>query len=1004
MQSKIAIMSRDFVRTSICTFLVTICFQSIAFAQGTTGTLRGQVVDELGSAVAGQTITISNPLTGQIRKVATGQSGRFQAQLVPGDYVLQSSGSGYTSIRVERVYVAVGGTVELTIPVAESAIDEIVVFGNAAPLMRTAVGENSTHFTLEEIEQLPVPRNIESVALLAPGTVPGIEAFSWGDWKTLVSFGGASVAENAYFIDGMNVSQVRAGLGGSSVPFEFYDQFQIKTGGYSAEFGRSTGGVINAVTRRGSNDFEFGVVSYFNPEWLHGTSPDTYRHGGALYDLNNIDRGKSWTVDMYAGGPIIKDRLFFFVLYEPQDFEATYMDRGDTDSLTKKRIADDFWGGNVTWNVNDNHSLSFTAFTDERDIARQLYAYEADNKSVGELIGDETFYFGGENHIVGYEGQVSDSLAVSALWGVNKNSLEVLTSNDADCPLVVDLTDTATSWLPGCWVASTGYIEFGEDQREVSRLDIAYTLGDHILRAGIDRETRESYHAAVFTGFDFTQDLPGGVFYLYQSWNVGDQLPNGAIVPDIHGDGSRVDTVGYRYDSYGGTFDSVTHAWYLEDIWELSDTVSISVGLRNEVFENYNADGDKFFDIDGQWAPRLALSWSPATSVEQTISLNWGRYHLPLTTHPLTLVGTRALSYQRWFVHDGNRNARTAAPVNVDANGVPTSGELGSVLQHADGSVPDTRAILDTDLEPMYQDEWIASYERRIGEHWLASIRYVNRKLKSLIEDVTTLAGLEAVGFPGATDWSQACSYVFTNPGTDITTYCDVDGVLQEVFLPADALGIPKAYRRYEAVELTAKKALSDRWMFQGSYTWSKNRGNVEGLVKSDIGQWFVHQNDDFNVPANMDGAYGYLPNDRRHKLRLWGLYEVTKRLTLSANVFAQSGRPVNAFGREHPDYAVPWPYDTFYLSQPDGSFEFKPRGTAGRTDWVTMVDLAAVYAFRWRDVATVELRAEVFNLFDADSATEVYEHLEQDPDLYKIPMHYQQPRQLRIGLAVRFE
>jgi hypothetical protein len=390
MQSKIAIMSRDFVRTSICTFLVTICFQSIAFAQGTTGTLRGQVVDELGSAVAGQTITISNPLTGQIRKVATGQSGRFQAQLVPGDYVLQSSGSGYTSIRVERVYVAVGGTVELTIPVAESAIDEIVVFGNAAPLMRTAVGENSTHFTLEEIEQLPVPRNIESVALLAPGTVPGIEAFSWGDWKTLVSFGGASVAENAYFIDGMNVSQVRAGLGGSSVPFEFYDQFQIKTGGYSAEFGRSTGGVINAVTRRGSNDFEFGVVSYFNPEWLHGTSPDTYRHGGALYDLNNIDRGKSWTVDMYAGGPIIKDRLFFFVLYEPQDFEATYMDRGDTDSLTKKRIADDFWGGNVTWNVNDNHSLSFTAFTDERDIARQLYAYEADNKSVGELIGDET--------------------------------------------------------------------------------------------------------------------------------------------------------------------------------------------------------------------------------------------------------------------------------------------------------------------------------------------------------------------------------------------------------------------------------------------------------------------------------------------------------------------------------------------------------------------------------------------------------------------------------------
>jgi len=994
-------MGQGFARTAACALLVAVYIPCIAFSQGTTGTLRGQVVDELGVAVSGQTVTISNPRTGQNRAVTTGQSGRFQVELLPGDYTLHSSGTGYTSIRVEHVTVPVDSAVDLTLPVTETAIDEIVVYGNAIPLMRTAVGETGLQISRAEIEQLPVQRNIESVALLAPGTVPGIAFFSYGDPKTLVSFGGASVAENAYFIDGLNVTDFRNGLGGSSVPFEFYDQFQVKTGGYSAEFGRSTGGVINAVTRRGSNDFEFGIVSYLQPEWLRGSSPDTYRHDGPLYDRNSIDHGSSWTVDMYAGGPLIKDRLFFFALYEPRDFEETYMLRGFTDELTNNRIADDFWGSNLTWNINDYHSLNYTAFTDDRGVVEYHYDYDADNYSVGELVGDATSYKGGENHIVSYDGQVGNNLAVSALWGVNNQNSAVQSSNDKDCPVVQDDSDSAISGRAGCWVKFLTGV--GTKQRNVYRFDVTYTLGDHVVRAGFDREDREDYDFGLYSGFSLTRDLPGGVLYRYESWNVGDQLPNGAIVPDVNGDGSRADTVQYRYRSLGGTFETVTRAWYLEDTWELGDTVSVSVGVRNEAFRNYNADGDKFFDVKSQWAPRLALSWSPAGSVEQTVSLHWGRYHLPLMGLPVAVFGSGLIDYQQWFVHDGNRDGRTAAPANVDANGVPTGTELGSVLVRADGSAQDTRAVLDTDLDPMYQDEWIVGYERRIGENWLAGIRYVRRELKSLIEDVSTLIGLEAIGFPGATDDSQACSYVITNPGTDMTTFCDVNGVLQETFLPADALGIPEGHRRYEAVELTMQKALSDRWMLQGSYTWSKNKGNVEGLVKSERGWDIAHLTPDFDVPAAMDGAYGYLPNDRRHKFRLWGLYEATERLTVTANAFAQSGRPVNAFGRLHPIHGFEF-YDTFYLEQPDGTFEFRPRGSMGRTDWVTSVDLAAIYAFRWQDTADVELRAEVFNLFDADSGTAINEHVEWHPDLYRVPLEFQAPRQLRFGVAVRFE
>jgi hypothetical protein len=93
----------------------------------------------------------------------------------------------------------------------------------------------------------------------------------------------------------------------------------------------------------------------------------------------------------------------------------------------------------------------------------------------------------------------------------------------------------------------------------------------------------------------------------------------------------------------------------------------------------------------------------------------------------------------------------------------------------------------------------------------------------------------------------------------------------------------------------------------------------------------------------------------------------------------------------------------TFYLQQPDGSFEFTPRGTAGRTDWVVQLNLAAVYSFDWGDYADVELRAEIFNVLNADGATEVYEYPEIRPDQFKLPKHYQQPRYLRFGAAVRF-
>jgi len=977
--------------------LLSVVLASSALAQGVTGGVKGQIIDVSKNGVASIAVTLTDNHTGRTRTVTTNADGRFRLQLTPGEFTLQLS-AGYASVTIEKVVVNLGAVVELTIPV--DVIDEIVVKGVAADFMGMSTGETGLQISMDELAQLPVPRSIESVGLMAPDAVAGDNAF--GEDKTLVSFGGASVAENAYYIDGFNVTDFRSGLGGSSVPFEFYDQFQIKTGGYSAEFGRSTGGVLNAVTKRGGNEFSYGVVTYYEPESLHGQSPDTMRPDGSYYDLNSENSQSRWTTDLYASGPIIKDRLFFFALYEPQSSSEEIVWRNSTNRLSKVEMEDDFWGGNLTWNITDNHSLSYTAFSDERGIVEEIFDYDVDDKEAGGSRGESTGFRGGDSHILNYEGQLSDKLVVSALYGKNEYDLTDQSPNDVTCPSIYDIRDSSTAAFPGCWANFEPEISF--DKREAYRLDLKYFFGNHELRAGLDREESISFKALTKSGFDFAPDQVGGIYYRYQSFDVGYELANGGIVPDVNGDGSRVDLVRFEYMEEGGTFETSSTAWYIEDTWTINDAFTVSLGVRNEVFENFNGVGDPFFKIDGQWAPRFAFSWSPGGSGNQRVLLNWGRYHLPIRALPNIYFGGAWLDPIRYFVFDGERDLLTAAPIAIDSNGVPTTQEIGSIWYRGDGTVPDTRSVLDASLEPMYQDEWIVAYERGFGDDWVAGIRYVRRELKSLIEDVSTLAWSEAIGFTDYFSDTFGCWFVMTNPGTNVTTFCDLDGdgALEETVMLADDLGYPKAKRTYEAVEFTVEKSFGNKWALQGSYTWSKNKGNTEGSVKSDNGQGAANLTEDFDVPQTMDGAYGYLPNDRRHKLKFWASYEATDDLMFSAYLFAQSGRPINSFGTGHPG-GTPWYGATYYLQQPDGSFEFTPRGTAGRTDWITQLNLSAIYSFAWGDSANIELRAEVFNLFDSDSVDEVYEYPEEQADLFKLPMSYQQPRYLRFGAAVRF-
>jgi len=247
--------------------------------------------------------------------------------------------------------------------------------------------------------------------------------------------------------------------------------------------------------------------------------------------------------------------------------------------------------------------------------------------------------------------------------------------------------------------------------------------------------------------------------------------------------------------------------------------------------------------------------------------------------------------------------------------------------------------------------------------------------------------------------------YRLTNPGTEFTGFVDLDfdGELDPITLTADQLGHPPVDRQYYAVELTATRRFARHWMVHGSYTWSQSYGNYEGFVKSDIGQDMFGLTQDFDFRHLMDNAYGFLPNDRRHSLKVFGNYTWDWGLQLGGFVYYSTGRPRNAISVH--------PTDFFASLYGAGSFFFQdgtpaPRGSVGTTDDISGMDAMIRYDFQAAGLDW-NVRLDVFNLFGGEGVVYYGEESSNDAGApepsFGEPIYYQEPRRVRIGFGVRF-
>lgn len=942
-------------------------------ADDTKGVMVGEVLDNSG-VVSGATVTITDEARGTTRTAVTDAAGDYQfPALNTGSYTVKVEKNGTVISERQGVVVSLGD--KTVVNFGGRAMDEIVVTGSAMTTMDTSSAVKDFVVNTEELlSKVPVARDLTSVASLAPTAVGSDRSFAANNHDAeYISIGGASVAENACFLNGLNTTNFRNGLGCSQVPFEFYDTIQIKNGGYNAEFGRSIGGVLNATTKRGTNEFQFGANVYWTPDSLQGDYADTYNSVGDYRSDGKTD----W--DLWASGAIVQDKLFYYALVSP-----------NTQTKSRKSLSqefdsewdDYFWGVKLDWFITDNHTLEYTGFDDSRDEVEVAVNYTA----VADP-GRTTYSRGGDNHVIKYTGILSDWATLSAQYGVNKYNRTDLGSLDAN-PVIIDAR-SGTGVAIGNW--SNGQPSTKDDEREAYRIDVDFFFGDHNVRTGIDFETNIASEATTYSG---------GIYYRYVTIDPGSTY-DGAVADNGYILAPGDEYVRVRNYQNVGEFETLANAFYIQDEWTVSDNLTLHFGLRNEAFDNKNAEGESFIKIDNQWAPRLGVSFDPTGDSTSRLYANWGRYFLPIAANTNIRMAGAELFTEDYYRLDGLGAGDT--PI-FD----PTTHFDDQTF--ADGTVPDTRSILDDNIDPMYQDEFILGYEFELGDEWRLGAKYIRRDLQSTIEDIAIDAavidyynttGTWTAGGTVEDAFGGFHQYVLTNPGEDMVVY--IPETDETISLSADQLGYPKAERTYQALEFTFDKAWDGKWLVGGSFVLSKLEGNHEGYVKSDNGQDDAGITTSFDQPGLTDGSFGKLPNDRPWALKAWSSYSFESGLLVGANMAARAGRPVNCIGVHPTDgFAAAYGAESFFCGgQPT------ERGSAGRTPSTWELNLSAQYTFEFDGAGALTLRGDVFNLFDNDKTVEVNELGEDDggnpnPN-YLAPSAYQLPRTVRLSAEFQF-
>jgi hypothetical protein len=1029
----------------------------------------GRVQGTNGEPIAGATVTVTSNAQNVTRSVTTGSDGSFRVPaLQQGSYTFRIEAPGFAAFNDADVTLTQAGAAnQFTLaPEGASADGDIVV--TAGRVQTVDFDRNTTGAVInlgELATRVPVARDITSVILLAPGTQLGDPAFG-----NVPQIAGSSVSENAYFINGLNVTNFTSAIGSNTVPFDFYQTVEVKTGGVSAEFGRFDGGFVNATTKSGSNEFHGGVTFNWEPDDLRAKSPNSYTTDN---DSRYSER-KEFIAQL--SGPIIKDHLFFYGIYNSRNIVSAVGSTGAVTAATtgangcatnpttcvaypgpptaglalagtgytRATTKSPFYGGKIDAVIVDGQRLEFTYFNTESTTRNDTFGnatytlasglrYNPNTNSIGGYASSTVAKVGGENYVGRYTGTFTDWLTLSGAYGRSYNRGDT-TSSLPNYPFIQDSRTGATTSIGN----PTNGATLEKARREFYRADADLyfkLLGNHHIRGGYDRENLRDESTTVYNGA-----------YAFNYLNSGPAGDGTVTAPNTQ-------YVTRRFFRNGGLFTTKSEAYYLQDSWTLlSNRLNITAGVRNDRFTNKNADGDTFFRSGDNWGPRLSASFDPIGDNRTKVYGSFSRYFLPVATNTNVRLAGPELDYTQYFVLNGLNADNTpiiGAPIAISgtlATVCPTgtvdfgTGNANSrnCTVNSDGTSPPFNSLVSGNLKAQSVDEYQVGFEQRIASRIKIGAFYTQRDLRESLEDAYIDAGVQgycrrtqtgAVLASCLATFSGAHQYALLNPGKDVSVVLDgsaLDG--QRVTLTAADIGLPSAERHYKAMTFTFDREFDGKWSLSANYTYSKNVGNIEGGVRSDNGQTDSGLTTNFDYPALVNGAYGYLPTDNRHNIKVYGSYQINDYVNLGLNATAISPRSYGCIGRvpNRIDGGSAGAYNAagFYcvvdtagniLTQGPYNVntnvggitgQLTPRGSVFKNDWQTQVNLDVALKIP-TDAFDGTLRLSIFNLLNDKAVFDLQEvgttGAGAPSPNYRLPLTYQTPRFVRVQFGVNF-
>ncbi|MDQ7998078.1 MAG: TonB-dependent receptor [Luteibacter sp.] len=982
-----------------------------AFAQSTTGSIFGQV-----PAGAGQTVTATNE-TGVSRTVNVDAAGRYSITSLPlGSYKVTLNKDGAAVDSRSNVSLRVGAGTEVAFDAAASAtaassLEGVTVSANALPSIDVSAVDSRTVITSEQLSKLPLARTAEAIALLAPGAVAGSSFFTGPTGNPLVSIAGSAVTENAYYINGFNTTDPLSGFGGITLPYGAIDQQEILAGGYGAAYGRSSGGVISQVGKRGTNEWHFGAQVLWEPNGTKANQINYYRQVGAqagqLYDDNKKDKLDRTTYSVYAGGPLIKDTLYVFVAAEQERRSGEQTTSVAAPFVYKQSYRNPKFYGKVDWNITDSNILEITGASNKQDYDASIYEYDYPTKTRGDYVGKDNSVnnkSGADLYSAKFTSYITDDLTLTALYGKMKGTYYTATGGDQSLPSILTATNQDPLLNGGNPITNANPSATTADPKHTStntnfRVDLSYHIGDHTIVAGIDNQK-------VLDKNDGDSTTGPGYAWEYNKTDAGTP-----IIGEAPTDASYVAPPGgrgYYVARYVyGTAASVRttqRAQYIEDTWQVNDRWMVKVGLRNDQFTNYNQDGEPYLRLTTpQWAPRLGATWDVNGDSSLKIYANAGRYYLALPATVALRSAGASLYTREYFNYTG-----------IDANGIPQgltpifSSTGGPISANSEYGIPrDPKTAAATNIKSEYQDEFILGFDAALTDKWTYGAKATVRKLRNAIDDVgdsgAILRKMERSGIDPDTIGDIQGSYLF-NPGRANTFLIpNTNGGYYSVDMNNEDFGFPHSKRNYYGLELYLDHAWDGKYQVRFDYVYSKSYGNSEGQVRSDIRQDNVSATVDWDYAEVMQYSNGELANSRKHNFKIYGSYQLASEWLVSGNINIASGAPRSCLGFYGPNETNPNLGYGSYYHWCDG--QPSPPGEAGHNPWTYIVTGSVEYRPEWAD-KKLAFNVTVFNLLNQRKETQVYPIHGSAASLnprYDVPLYQTQPRYARFGITYDF-